>query len=103
MPRSPARGAGPSTRPTDPTVLKKAFRVTTAFGLFVAGYLAYVQAFALVNRGLVPQRSPWPRGAVAASKTARKAKSLAVKAVGPDHWASADDLPIRIYNSDRGF
>jgi len=85
-------------------VFKKLLQVATAFGVLVAGYTAYVHVFALVARGLNPVRPGvtlvWGK---TESRTAREAKKLAERAFGAGHWAAAEDLQIRLYNSDRGF
>lgn len=88
-------------------MFKKTLQVATAFGLLLAGYAVYVRAFALFARVVAPPM----RGMVfidkdrpvGVSKTARQARALARAAFGPNHWASAEDLPIRIYNADRHF
>lgn len=86
-------------------MFKKTVRVATAFGVLLAGYAAYVHVFALVARGFdtTTTRRVVRVGAPQDSRTARAARDLARRGFGPDHWAAADDLPIRIYNADRGF
>jgi len=84
-------------------VFKKALQIATAFGILLAGYAGYGPAFALVARALT--RST-PEGnirfRVQASITHKRAIELARQKLGPGHWAAAEDLPIRLYNSDRG-
>ncbi len=82
-------------------MLKKAFRVTFAFGLFVAGYAAYAQVFALVARKYQTAGPHWTKHTE--PETAVKAKKLAERAKGKDHWSADKDLEIRIYNSERKF
>lgn len=83
-------------------MFKKALQVVTAFGVLLACYAGYVRVFAVVARSVSePARRP-VSFARSEPKTAREAKARSVKAFGRDHWSAKDDLPIRIYNAERG-
>ncbi len=85
-------------------MLKKAFRVTTAFALLVAGYAAYAQVFVQVAQRYGPTKEIVGVGpTIKISPTGEKARKLAIRARGPNHWSTDPDLPIRIYNADRSF
>jgi hypothetical protein len=87
-------------------VLKKVLLIATTFGLLLAGYAGYVRVFAVVSRHLQPIR-PDGGGLVAIgptqSQTARQAQRLAETAFGPGHWSANPDLPVRYYNTERGY
>ena len=85
-------------------MFKKALQIAMTFGVLLAGYAGYVRVFALVARS-VSHKAPASlvRLHPVSSKTHLKAIELAAQHFGPDHWAAAKDLPIRLYNADRGF
>ena len=87
-------------------MFKKALQVATAFGLLLAGYAGYVRVFAVVARGAQPVRTEGS-GLVevepAQSQTARQAQQLAEEAFGTGHWSANPQLPVRYYNTERGY
>lgn len=88
-------------------MLKKVLRVATTFALLLAGYAGYVRVFAVVARSLQPIL-PDARGGLVPigptqSQTARQALRLAERAFGAGHWSANPQLPVRYYNTERGY
>jgi hypothetical protein len=87
-------------------VFKTFLRVATTFGVLLAGYAAYVHAFAILAGSLHPPGSEGERAAprqAVPSKDLKEAMSLAQIAFGPDHWTVQEKQLFRIYNSAQGY
>ncbi len=87
-------------------MFKTFLRVATTFGVLMAGYAAYVHAFAILAGSLKPPGGEEERAAprqIAESKHLKEAMSFAEIAFGPEHWTVKEKQIFRIYNADRGF
>lgn len=83
-------------------MIRKLVRMMATLALIAAGYVGYVQAFALVARRLdrAPDVPVLPHDPLP-SRSSREAQTLAVTAFGPGHWATR--ARIRYYDSYKGY
>src|SRR5262249_32289056 len=79
-------------------------KVGTVSTLLLGCYFGYVRAFDTVVRQFQTRYSDeiviFPH---LNSKSKQRAKDLARRAVGADHWAVTSELPFSYYNAERGF
>jgi hypothetical protein len=87
-----------------PLVLKTLLKVGTVSALLLGCYFGYVRAFDMVVRQFRAERPDedliFPS---LSSKSKQRAKELARRTVGANHWAVTSDLPFSYYNAERGF
>src|SRR4051812_30123030 len=85
-------------------VFKTLLKVGTVATLLLGCYFGYVHAFYTVVRQFQSERPDDDLlFVVRNSKSKQRAKDLARRAVGADHWAVTSDLPYSYYNAERGF
>ena len=83
-------------------MFKKAFQIVVTFGVLVGAYQAYLVGFALLTKR-IGERDTGIVFVAQEGKVAKWATALAVELFGADSWTARKDLPIRLYDAERGF
>ncbi len=84
-------------------MFKKALQIVATIGVLAGAYQAYLVAFALLTDRIGDRRRDTITLVAREGKVAKEATEYAKRAFGETSWAANKELPIRLYDAERGF